>query len=361
MKSLVKILTSLLFLIAIILIPVLNSEKNDIGTEKISAPDLGKVTVLDNKDENYDLYKIENDKLNSVGTMTGLKELVYNTESSIYAYSMEISKGNNLVHNFVQIMSKDKFKKLDDFYCASDLKLSPSGHRIAFRTFKDDSNQSAEGMRIYDIEQNKYVNLNSKVLVSGNLYEWLDDDHIVYYGTKEGIKDSSKIYIYNLKDKKESAYFDKIDGYYIYFKLIDNNLFIFSRQTNGDNLYYYNFSNNTVKNIKSNVTSIYDSKFSEKNQELYFLGTEDNKYVNLYKFSPVSLNIDKITYDFPKSVNPASGIAEDNDGNIFFCGSNLEDQKNDKQDIFVYLKDKNCINLISDDKSTYKLYNDEYN
>lgn len=362
MKNLVKVLTSLIFILAVIVILFLHSGKNNVATEKISIPDLGKITVLDNKSGNYDIYKIENNKLSNLGSMTGLEELVYNTKNSIYVYSMEISKGNNLVHNFIQIVNKGEFNKLDDFYSASDLKLSPSGHKVAFRTFKSDSNQSAEGMRIYDVEQNKYINLNSNVLVSGNLYEWLDDDHIVYYGTKEGKKNSSKIYMYDLKDKRESVYFDKIDGYYIYFKLLGNNLFVLSRQSSGDNFYYYyDYSNNMVKSIKSNVMGIYDSKFNEKTKELYLLGTEDNKYASLYKFSPANLSIDKITYDFPKSVSPSSGIAEDKDGNVFFCGSNSEDQKNNEQDIFVFLKDKNSINLISDDKSIYKLYNDEYN
>lgn len=69
-----------------------------------------------------------------------------------------------------------------------DIRLNSSGDKIAYRTFKDDSPASAQGMKVYDLKNKSYVKLNSKVLVSGSLYGWLDDHRIIYYGSVENKK-----------------------------------------------------------------------------------------------------------------------------------------------------------------------------
>lgn len=361
MKKLAKILIPFLFLLVVTLIFFVYNKKTDLSTEQIDIPDFGMVNVLDNKAGNYDIYKIENNKLNNIGTVKGLQNLVYDINNSVYVYSVEISKGTNFDHNFVQIIKNGKSNKLNDFYCASDMKLSPSGDKVVFRTFKSNSAESAEGMRIYDISHKKYMSLNSKVLVSGNLYEWLDDDRILYYGSIEGQKNSNKIYIYNFKNKKESIYFDKIKGYYMYFKPMDNNLLVFARQIDGDKLYYYDYASNVVKSINGNILGVYNSEFDRKNKALYFLGTQDNKSINLYKFTSENLNISQITYDFPSTIDITAGVAQDNNGSIFFCGTNSENGEKNKDDVFVYIPDQNSINLISDEESVYKVYGSENN
>lgn len=358
MKNVVRILTSLLFIFAVVLIILLNNTKNDTTAAKIDIPSLKMVTVFNNK--NSDIYNIENYELRSLGSFNAIRELVYNSKKSVYVYSTDISKGNNLIKSSIQILNNGKTAELNDFYSAEDLKLNPSGSRIAFRKYRNDSVQSAEGMCIYDIYKNKYINLNSDVLVSGNLYEWLDDNHILYYGIKSGKDSSSKIYMYDLNNKKESIYCDKIDGYCIYFKLLEGNLFILSRQTNGDNFYYYNNLTNKVSSVKGSMISVYDSVFDKKDDELYLLATEDGGHANLYKFSPKNLEIDKVSYDFPKYVNLYGGIACDNGGNVFFTGSDLLNSNNDKYSVFVYLKGENSINLISDEDGTYKIYHDNH-
>ena len=77
---------------------------------------------------------------------------------------------------------------------------------------------------IYDLKSKKYLKLNSEVLVSGNLYTWLDDHRIIYYGSVENKKNSDKIYMYDFNTSKEEVYLEDTKGYCIYFTSLGNNL-----------------------------------------------------------------------------------------------------------------------------------------
>lgn len=109
-------------------------------------------------------------------------DVKYNNKNSAYVFINIIEKGKELNKNKITIIKNGKQTILDNFYSASDIDISKEGNKIAYRSFKQDSLQSAEGMKIYDLENKKEIKIKSDVLVSGNLFKWLNEDEILYYG-----------------------------------------------------------------------------------------------------------------------------------------------------------------------------------
>lgn len=332
------------------------SFNRETSEEVDNLPHYAQVTALETKEENSYVYKIEDKDLYKIGTIERLLDLTYNFKNQIYVYTENISKGQNLNHNKVTIIKGNRKKELKDFYTALDTKLSPTGDKLAFRTFKEDSRESAEGMKIYDIKKGKYINLKSEVLVSGNLYSWISDSKIIYYGSIEGKANSDKIYSYDFNSNKEEVYLDNTKGYCINFIPIGNNLLFISRQGDSQSIYYFDCEKNIAKSVDTNITSIVRSAANQQKGEAFFIGSEDGEgQMSVYKFSSKDLKVQRLTYDFPKELNEASGIAVDIQGNIYFCGMDEPNQQN-SLDVYMYDRQEGSINLISTHKGKYSVY-----
>lgn len=329
--------------------------KKDESPEIIELPHYSQVTALESKDAAVDLFKIENRNLYKIGAVENLINLVYNLSKKIYVYSINVSKGANFNYNRLQVFYDGKKVEINNFYAAIDLKLNFQGDKIAFRTYKSDSLDSAEGMKIYDIKNSKYISLKSKVLVSGNLYQWIDTNRIIYYGTIEGQKKSDKIYEYDFNTNKESVYLQDIDGYCMYFIPMNQNLLFLAKQGDKSVLYYYDKDSKNIKNIESSISNIYDSVVNYENGDIYFIGDQNGKDTALYRFSSRNFKLDRLTYDFPKVLDETAGIAMGKDGNVYFCGLENPDEKY-KKDIFTYDIKESSINLISTHEGNYSVY-----
>ncbi len=355
MKAFYKTL-SIIIILSFVLNFTACGVNKETSEEVNNLPRYSQVTALENKGENSEVYKIENKDLYKIGAIESLLGLTYNSKNQIYVYTENISKGQNFNHNKITIIKDNRKKELKDFYTALDTKLSPTGDKLAFRSFKEDSMESAEGMKIYDIKKSKYISLKSKVLVSGNLYGWISDNKIIYYGSMEGKSDSDKIYSYDFDSNKEEVYLDNTNGYCLHFIPIGNNILFISRQGNSQSVYYFDSEKNTTKSIATNVTSIIRSAANYQKVEAFFIGNEgDEKQMAVYKFSSKDLKIQRLTYDFPKELDEDSEIAMDIQGNIYFCGMDEPDQEN-SLDVYMYNREEGSINLISTHKGKYNVY-----
>lgn len=357
MKTFIKTIFFITFFLIVLSVTAC-SEKEEQLPEVNNLPRYSQITAVESNSNNSNVYRIENSGLYKIGTIEDVSNIVYSFKNSVYAYSVYISKGENFNNNKIVVIKEGKVKELKDFYAAVDLKINPAGDKLAFRTFKNDSLDSAEGLRIYDINNKKYININSNVLISGGLYEWIDKNKIIYYGSIEGKKNSSNIYVYDFVNKKEEVYLDVINGYCMYFTLLNKNVLFLARQGDMDKLYYYDSKNKETKAIESNIQEIYNSIADLKNGDIYFFGTEDNKNLALYKFSSKNLKIDRITYDFPKQIDALSGIALDDEGNVYFSGIQNENEEG-KKDVFMYNRREKSINLISTHEGKYSIYSSE--
>lgn len=318
-------------------------------------PHYTQVTAIESKNDAADVFKVENRSLYNIGKIENIIDMVYNIKSSVYVYSISISKGENLTNNKLEIIKDNRKRELKDFYAALDMRISPSGDKLAFRTYSKDSLESAEGLKIYDIKNSKYLNLNSKVLVSGNLYQWIDENKIIYYGSIEGQKNSNKIYLYDFSSNKEEVYLDNIDGYCMYIAPVNSGVLFLARKDDKSKLYYYDSKNNSVKEIEGSLDEIYKSITNTKNGEVFLLAQEDEGNAALYKFSTENLKLERITYDFPKQIDISTGVGMDEEGNVYFSGLQDEGEK-DKKDVFMYDNKERSINLISTHEGKYSIY-----
>ncbi len=331
--------------------------KKDQKVEIENAPKYSDVTVLENNNEEFNVFKIQNKELYSIGNTDDILDMVYNIRNSVYVYSIRLSKREDVAKNIIDINAAGKKNSLKDFFSAVDLKLNYSGDKLAFRTFKDASLASAEGMKVYDIKNNKYLKLKSKVLVSGKLYEWIDENRIIYYGSIEGQKNSKKIYVYDFQKDKEDIYLNDIRGNCVYFVPMKNSTLILSSGGDKQLLYSNDIGSKTTKDISTNITEIYKSIVNYKDEEIFFFGSEGGDTKALYMFSYKDFNLKRITYDFPKNLDISSGLAMDSEGNVYFCGmENVE--VNNKKDIFMYNRKENSVNIISTEQGDYSLYSD---
>jgi protease II len=66
------------------------------------------------------------------------------------------------------------------------------------------------------------MDTNTSKRITQGLYEWLDNKNILFYGIDLEKKDLSKIYEYNIDDKKETVFYDGISGYCSFFSISDS-------------------------------------------------------------------------------------------------------------------------------------------
>ena len=341
-KGVIKYLCFLIFSISII---TACSYKIKEIPRDIEMPKLGLITVLETAGDKCNVYRAESGGLYKIGSgMPKAGDMTYN--SSTVVQLAAIANGQNLEHNNIKIYMKEKMLVLDSFYSASDLCLNPSGNKLAYRSYKEDSLESAQGLKIFDINARKLINLKSKVLVSGNVYGWLDDNNIIYYGSTGEKQDSGRIYQYNLQNNTEKVYLDNIDGYCTYMVPAGKGLVYMKENENGSELLYFNDGGNTV--LSREISRVYKARYLNNFDKIFFTGMENGvEEPELYSISLKGGNLTRITYDFPGTMDTGSNICFDKQGNIYFTAL---------QGVYMYNLPDNSVNLISTHNGKYSVY-----
>ncbi|MHB9940289.1 hypothetical protein CF065_01295 [Clostridium sporogenes] len=340
------------FIIVFLVIGLVGCKSHRISEgEKVDIPKFTEVITLKREKDSSDIYNIENGDIDKTMETKDVVDVKYNNKNKTYVFTNFTEKGNELNKNKITIIKNGKQTILDNFYSASDVDISKEGNKIAYRSFKKDSLQSAEGMKIYDLENRKEIKIKSDVLVSGNLFKWLNEDEILYYGINSEKENKAKIYKYNVKENKEEVYVDNIEGICTYFMPNRDDVLLLSRQGDKINLFYYNKKDNSFKKISEEVSLIYKGTKSAKN--MYFLGKNDLENKDyLYKIDGNTLNLTKLTYDFPPKIDINGGIVSDKNDNIYFSG--YEDLKEQPlNEIYVYKEKDDAVEIMSDEKNSY--------
>ncbi|WP_392486381.1 hypothetical protein ACER0A_007550 [Haloimpatiens sp. FM7315] len=330
-------------------------DKEEFSLENIKLP---KIIVISDKDKSNELYKLDNLSLNKIGDFkdVNLLDFHYDIEKKVYVALVNNVKDSGQKSSEVEIKTIDKNYTLKNSAVYCDIKISPDSKRIAFRSFKDKNLTEPEGLRVYDINSQSEVKLNSKVLVSGSVYEWLDENNVIYYGIIPEEKNSNKIYKYNILTKEESVYFDKLNGYCLNALPIKSEGILLLENCDEDyKLSYYNEKTKEKNLISENLSQIGKAVLDENNNIVYFVG----KNVSTDNFSLFSVNlctfeISQLTYDLPKNVDINSGIALDKNNNVLFCG---KDSINNNDVYFYDVKNKST-NLITEVTKEYKIFKD---
>jgi len=339
---------TILLILILSMVTACSKKVKEVKTD-IAIPKYSEVTVLKKSGSNNDAYNAKPDGLYKIGSSIGdVTDMTYSLLGKSIAQSVYLSTGQNLNKNLINIYKDDKMMVLDDFYFASDLMMNSSGDKLAYRCYASDSLESAQGLKIFDLNSREEINLNSKVSVSGNVYSWLDENSILYYGNIQGVENSDKIYINNLKDKKEEIYCDDLKGYCLYLLPVKEDIIYL--KTNGDSneIDYFNYKTKNKTAITTSISNIYSAKYNRKTNEVFFTGKANNdEFAALYKISLESFKVTRLTFDFPKTIDSESHIAVDSSGNIFFTGVDS---------VFMYDSSNQSLDLISSRTGEYRLY-----
>lgn len=340
------------FLVIIMLLNGCSSTSKQIdGFQGLSIPK-SPIMALELNGSNINYNKIQNNRILKVGSSSDIWNMVYNTNANVTAYTKILSKGKELDNVEIYVEKDDNAYLLDNFYNADNLKLSPDGNMLAYRTFSKDSVESAQGIKVYDINHNKEMGISKDSLVSGTLYEWLDGDNLLYYAVKDGKADSDKIYKYNFTSKKEEVYLDKTTGYCTFFTVEKGNILFFSKLGDDTNLSYYYKSTGKVKSLDNNFSDIYDSVYNAVTKEFFILAKDKYGVLGLFRINVENNTCKRVNYDFPKVINKDGGVSADNNGNVYFSGTS-DSSDNPQYDIYMYNINDNSINLLSSHPSNY--------
>lgn len=315
--------------------------------EVVKMPQYSDVIIMESKQNDDNIYSIKKGELSKVGDNGKTAELDYVNKSKVYTYINNISPGQNIMHNKINIISASGNNVIDSFFSASDLRISPGGTKIAFRSYKNDSLQSAEGMKVYSIANKKFINFNSKVLISGDLFKWIDDDEIIYYGISHDGNGKGEIYKYNFKENKEEQFLNAINGYCVFFMPVGGNIFYLEKENDESRLCYYDITSGKKNVLSSGIVDIWHSLSDYKGNSVYFIANGKNGSKNsVYKADLNNMKVQAITYDFPKIVDKDAGIALSSDGLLYFCGF-AEENEQKKNDLYSFGINDNSITLIS--------------
>lgn len=322
-----KFLCVLAFIVFSLFILGCNSNKEEVQSNLTESINLNSGAVLKSENGDYNLYdynerytKLETDRL----------VLAYDKSSNNYVY-----RENN---ETFATYNKKSIKIEDSKYIK--LKLSPGGNYISY--FVEDNGMK---LKIINIKENRLVEINSNVSISGILYDWYDNKSLVYYGvSNDGI---NGLFIYNIEDGKEALLYKLKEGYLTYLKAnISNILFLQLNFDNDRQFIALNKDTNDVEILNSNIEEIKDVLYL--NNDVFFVGRIKDNVNSLYKI--VNGDIKRIVYDFPTVIDTEKGIEVDSDNNILFIGKS--NPNSDKEQVFKYSRD-GSISSISDESSDY--------
>lgn len=289
--------------------------------------DVNSGAVLKSEDGDYEVYDYK-DKY--VKSETDKLVLAYDKSSSSYVY-----KDKN--DTFAVHDNKEYNMGVSDYY---KLKISPGGNYISY--FINDNGMK---LKVINLNDENEVNIESDVRISGTLFDWYDDNSIVYYGVSdEGV---NGIFVYNIDDKSEDLLYKLKEGYIAFLKgTINNVLFLQLNFDNDRQLVILDKDTKNAEVINDNIEEIKDAVCVDDN--VYFVGRIRDNVDSLYKIS--NGNTKRVVYDFPALIDTEKGIQIDNNKDILFIGRN--NPNSSKEQVYKYSGD-GSISSISEEASDY--------
>lgn len=317
------ILVSLIFL----LINILYGCKNKTEDIKRIAINPGAIAIENNGD--YKIYNLNNDKYERVETDYIITS--YDSESNNFIFS----KDGELHINYL-----GQEKIIDDSNSILSPKLSQGGEYLSY--FVRDGYLD---LKVKDLKVDKYVNIDSKVAISGELIDWYNEDTLVYYGIDD--EKNNGIFIYSISENKEKLIYKLDSGYVEYLKVLDNGV-VFLQEKEGKlkSLKFIN-ENGELSEAIENIVDISGLEYTAEG--IFIIGKLENNNYSLYEYSEGKIK--RLVYDFPRIVNLEKGLSKDGKGNILFIGG---DEPSIEK---VYICEDGAISTVSEEEGKYYFIN----
>ncbi|NFG23323.1 hypothetical protein JW813_11690 [Clostridium botulinum] len=327
MSVLKKKKMSILVFIVLPLLMLGCSSKNDESISVAEELQINQGAILKYEEDKYNLYDYKKDEYELYEPNKAV--VAYDKSSSNYIYSED--KKYYIVHNGEKNEVKDK-----EF---TDIKISPNGKYISY--FIED-----EGLhlKVFETGKNKEMKIDSKVSISGVLYDWYDENIILYYGvSNDGV---NGIFTYDLNNNKEDLIYKIDEGFLGFMKSSKENIiFLQIDFDNNKELMILNKYNNEVVLLTDKVELLQDIVI--KNNEIYFVGKAYNDKESLYRIN--ENKVQRLVFDFPSMVEADKGLSVDENGEILFIG---KDDSSKNKAVYSCSEDK-TISLVSDKASDY--------
>ncbi len=304
-----------------------NIENSNLNLQPIN---LEKGSVLLESNGKYKVFDLQEDKYHGISNDRVI--INFNKESGTYVF---VKAGKHYIYyKGKEIPIKDSNYNF--------IKISYDGRYVSYMSYDNGYN-----LKVISLEDDKEINIKSKVAISGNLYDFIKNDKLVYYGISED--KINGVFTYDLKENKEELLYNLKSGGYVDFLKGDlNSVFVFQQRANNEKiLLEINAENKNINNISNSFKSIND--LEKQDNAYYILGEAFDDTKSLYKLK--DKNVKKLVFSFPSSINMKKGIQISNSG-ILFIGSNSSEGK---EEIFSY-KD-NSVSLISNKEGNYNFIN----
>lgn len=344
----------------ILALVVMTACSNAVKEERIAEPlpEYSQVTAIESTVNGYsEAFSIRDGSLYKIAARTDdITGMARSTEGDIIAQLVRIGSGQNVDNNLIKIYRNGKMMVVDSFFSASDIKLNGSGKRLAYRSYNKDSLDSVQKLKIFNLETGKAEEIKSNVRVSGSVYCWIDDDNLLYYGTDQETGGKAKIYKYNTATSVQEVYLEDLNGFCMYIMPAVGGVVYFESTADQANLCFAG-ADGGKKIITSELSALYDAEYNPTTKELYLAGVKAGENTGaLYKVNlEAGSGVQRISYDFPKVVEPTATLAADSGGYIYFTGL-LEGRNAGEMDVFAYDHTSGTVSVLSAESGYYRLY-----
>lgn len=308
-----------------------------------------KATLMESSETNIKAYSLKDGKREYIEEIEDIIDFKYS--ENILVYLKEKNKNKELPSTNITVIKKDnKRQSLDRYNSYLDLKISKNGENIAYRTFEEESLSSAKGVMIYNTITNKESEVSNEILISGNVYDWIDESTLIYYGAMNNSKGSA-LFLKNTNDNEERKLLEINDGFIVHLESLDENNIITIKYSKEN----YELA---LIDLKEGTYNPYDLKLSKvfyslkSGEDIYVMGKDESEKNYIYKLQ-LDKSFKKAVFNFPKNINSSGGMAIDENGDVYFLGYEINKEKSK---VYMIKKEDNSVNLIIDKERNYHIY-----
>ncbi|MEG1481632.1 hypothetical protein [Clostridium sp.] len=278
-----------------------NLSNNGVTGNKVETLGVQNGAVLVEEKGEYKNLNLSDGKYNLIETNRAAV-LEFNKESGNYVF---IRDGKH----YVKSGNKEEEIKDNNY---SSMKLSNKGSYLSYMIYED-----GYSLKVIALKDNKEVKINSKIAISGDLYGWIDDETLVYYGiSDDGV---NGIFTYNLNDGKEDLLYKLDGGYAEYLKGYNGNVIILQQTADEKtSLKVINKEDKKATEISDKFKDVKD--VVKLNDDYYVIGTAIGDSPSVYKIKNKSY--ERLVYSFPSKINMDKGLSIGDNGDLLFIGTN---------------------------------------
>lgn len=168
------------------------NSKPEVETKKDNVK-LSEIMALSVEENGEKIYTLKDGNVFNNAKLSQVENINYNIQKKVEVYTKKIKNGINLSNNYISIDNDGKIFVIDKSFSYSDVRLSSNANYIALRSFKSDDIGTAEGLGVYSINSGKKITFDKSIIVSGDLYRWIDKDTLLYYGVEDSKRDRKSV------------------------------------------------------------------------------------------------------------------------------------------------------------------------